>query len=145
MCRNSAGQPLDVNGNVVSNVANAAPASSGCKHGDVAGVQATKVAPTQSSGTLPFTGAELGVFAIVGLLLIASGVVLRLTGRRAARKFRPAFSHLATAVSAPGPLRGLRRFSCQRCPPSYSQPFSSASRAASARVRAPSFCIAEER
>lgn len=33
-------------------------------------------------GTLPFTGAELGLFAIVGLGLIGSGVLLRLSGRK---------------------------------------------------------------
>ncbi len=32
--------------------------------------------------SLPFTGAELGLFTVVGLALIGSGVLLRLTGRK---------------------------------------------------------------
>lgn len=31
---------------------------------------------------LPFTGAELGLFTVVGLALVASGILLRLTGRK---------------------------------------------------------------
>ena len=37
---------------------------------------------TRRTGSLPFTGAELGIFTIVGLGLIASGVLLRLSGRQ---------------------------------------------------------------
>ncbi len=36
----------------------------------------------QKSGTLPFTGLSLTAFAVVGLVLVATGVVLR---RRSAR------------------------------------------------------------
>ena len=32
--------------------------------------------------TLPFTGAELGLFTVVGFALIGSGILLRLTGRK---------------------------------------------------------------
>ena len=41
---------------------------------------AAAVAPAQS-GTLPFTGVQLGVFVVVGLLLIGGGLVLRASGR----------------------------------------------------------------
>lgn len=37
------------------------------------------------SGTLPFTGAQLGLFAIVGLALLATGLLLRSTGRPSQR------------------------------------------------------------
>lgn len=33
-------------------------------------------------GGLPFTGAELGLFTVVGFALVGSGVLLRLTGRK---------------------------------------------------------------
>ena len=33
-------------------------------------------------GGLPFTGAELGLFTVVGIALIGSGLLLRLTGRK---------------------------------------------------------------
>jgi hypothetical protein len=58
----------------------------------VAGAQKTKTAPpaasaaplatTRSSGALPFTGVELGVFAAVGIALVAGGLLLRTTTRR---------------------------------------------------------------
>jgi hypothetical protein len=56
----------------------------------VAGAQKTKTAPTsvaplsttRSSGTLPFTGAELAVFAVVGAALVAGGLLLRASTRR---------------------------------------------------------------
>jgi hypothetical protein len=44
--------------------------------------KAAAVAPlatTRKSGTLPFTGAQLGLFALVGLALVATGVLLRKT------------------------------------------------------------------
>jgi hypothetical protein len=41
---------------------------------------ASPLATTKSSGTLPFTGAELGVFAIVGAALLAGGLLLWLCG-----------------------------------------------------------------
>jgi hypothetical protein len=40
------------------------------------------VSTTRKHGTLPFTGAELGLFALVGLGLIAGGILLRTTGRQ---------------------------------------------------------------
>ena len=46
---------------------------------------AAGVAPlstTKAQGTLPFTGAQLGIFAIVGLALLAGGFLLRSTGRK---------------------------------------------------------------
>lgn len=45
----------------------------------------TSVAPlstTRSSGTLPFTGLQLGIFVAVGLALLTGGALLRLTTRR---------------------------------------------------------------
>lgn len=50
--------------------------------GDVAGVQEESTAPVaqetvKSDSTLPFTGAELGIFALVGGLLLGTGVMLR--------------------------------------------------------------------
>jgi hypothetical protein len=41
--------------------------------------QASPLATTRSSGTLPFTGAQLTIFAIVGLALVAGGFLLRTT------------------------------------------------------------------
>lgn len=43
---------------------------------------AAPLATTKSARTLPFTGAELGVFAVVGLALLAGGLLLRLTARQ---------------------------------------------------------------
>lgn len=43
---------------------------------------AAPLATTRSSGTLPFTGLQLGVFAVVGLALLAGGLLLRATSRR---------------------------------------------------------------
>lgn len=36
----------------------------------------------KAKGGLPFTGAQLGLFTVVGLGLIGSGLLLRLTGRK---------------------------------------------------------------
>jgi len=41
---------------------------------------ASNVAPA-SAGTLPFTRIQLGVFVVIGLLLIGGGLVLRASGR----------------------------------------------------------------
>jgi len=37
---------------------------------------------TKAKGTLPFTGAQLGLFAIVGIALVAMGFLLRKTARQ---------------------------------------------------------------
>jgi hypothetical protein len=37
---------------------------------------------TKTTGTLPFTGAELTLFVVVGMALIACGVLLRLSSRK---------------------------------------------------------------
>lgn len=43
---------------------------------------AAPLGTTKTRGTLPFTGAQLTLFALVGLALLATGLVLRATGRR---------------------------------------------------------------
>lgn len=50
-----------------------------------AATQRTTAAPlgtTRTTGTLPFTGIQLAVFAIVGLGLLAGGFLLRMTSRQ---------------------------------------------------------------
>lgn len=50
-----------------------------------AGVQTPEQAPlarTASAGTLPFTGAELGLFALVGAALLLGGFLLRASARQ---------------------------------------------------------------
>lgn len=50
-----------------------------------AGVQTPAQAPlarTASAGTLPFTGAELGLFALVGAALLLGGLLLRASARQ---------------------------------------------------------------
>ena len=51
----------------------------------VAGGSDTDTSPplttTRRSSSLPFTGAELGIFALVGAALVGSGVLLRLSAR----------------------------------------------------------------
>jgi hypothetical protein len=37
---------------------------------------------TKAAGTLPFTGTELTIFAVVGLALVAAGLMLRSTGKQ---------------------------------------------------------------
>lgn len=44
--------------------------------------QTAPITTTRQAGTLPFTGAELTIFTIVGLALIAGGLLLRITGRQ---------------------------------------------------------------
>jgi hypothetical protein len=39
------------------------------------------VKPARAGGSLPFTGMQLGLVVLVGLLLIGGGVVLRTSGR----------------------------------------------------------------
>lgn len=43
---------------------------------------------TKTKGTLPFTGAQLGLFAVVGLALVAMGFLLRTTARQKSTKPR---------------------------------------------------------
>lgn len=49
--------------------------------GGVAGKKSPPAA-VKAKGGLPFTGAQLGLFTVVGLALIGSGLLLRLTGRK---------------------------------------------------------------
>jgi len=42
---------------------------------------ASPLGTTKTTGALPFTGSQLGVFALVGLALLAAGLLLRSTGR----------------------------------------------------------------
>lgn len=81
---------------VVSAVAGArhtisAPAPAQIRPAAVKGTQHTVRTPRQATapltttktrGTLPFTGAQLTLFLLVGLGLVATGLVLRTTGRR---------------------------------------------------------------
>jgi hypothetical protein len=46
---------------------------------------AAPLAATKTRGTLPFTGAQLTLFALVGLALLATGVLLRSTARQSKR------------------------------------------------------------
>ena len=46
------------------------------------GRQGQPLTATQARGRLPFTGAQLGLFAIVGLALLAMGFLLRSTARQ---------------------------------------------------------------
>jgi hypothetical protein len=48
------------------------------------GVAGKKTPPgaVKAKGGLPFTGAQLGLFTVVGLALIGGGLLLRLTGRK---------------------------------------------------------------
>jgi hypothetical protein len=48
----------------------------------VAGAQSPPIAQTASAGTLPFTGAELGIFALVGGALLLGGLLLRASARQ---------------------------------------------------------------
>ena len=43
------------------------------------------LATARRSGSLPFTGAELTIFALVGIALVTSGVLLRTTARQKSR------------------------------------------------------------
>jgi hypothetical protein len=47
---------------------------------------ATPLGTTKTTGTLPFTGAQLTLFALVGLGLLAAGLALRSTGRPSQRR-----------------------------------------------------------
>jgi hypothetical protein len=56
-------------------------------HGGNAGVTgahqtvAGAVKPARAGGSLPFTGIQLGLVVLVGMLLIGGGIVLRTSGR----------------------------------------------------------------
>jgi hypothetical protein len=56
-------------------------------HGGNAGVAGTHhavaggVRPARAGGSLPFTGMQLGLVVLVGMLLVGGGVVLRTSGR----------------------------------------------------------------
>ncbi|MDP9293611.1 MAG: hypothetical protein M3O90_04155 [Actinomycetota bacterium] len=58
--------------------------TSGNQAGAVAGSnQHGQVLPaTKTKGSLPFTGAQLGLFAVVGIALVAMGFLLRTTARQ---------------------------------------------------------------
>lgn len=43
---------------------------------------AAGVAAVNQSGALPFTGAQLSIFVIIGAALLAAGLLLRATGRK---------------------------------------------------------------
>jgi hypothetical protein len=47
-----------------------------------ANLKATHVAPVKSSGTLPFTGMDLGLFALVAIVVGGTGVAFRRIGRQ---------------------------------------------------------------
>jgi hypothetical protein len=56
-------------------------------HGGNAGVAGTHhsvtggIRPARAGGSLPFTGMQLGLVVLVGMLLVGGGVVLRTSGR----------------------------------------------------------------
>jgi opacity protein-like surface antigen len=54
------------------------------RKGGVQGGKAGGASP--ASGGLPFTGAQLGLFMVVGLSLVGSGLLLRITGRKKSEK-----------------------------------------------------------
>jgi hypothetical protein len=51
--------------------------------GDLGQSASGEAATTQSSGSLPFTGLEVGVIAMVGIALLGGGVLLFRASRRA--------------------------------------------------------------
>lgn len=62
-----------------------APSPTAAPTSGTAGVEKTVSQPlnqTKAAGVLPFTGTELTIFAIVGLVLLASGLLLRSTARQ---------------------------------------------------------------
>ena len=50
-------------------------------HAQAPAPAAAHVAPAQAAGTLPFTGVQLGIFVVLGVMLIGGGLVLRASGR----------------------------------------------------------------
>lgn len=70
---------------VVAPTAKVTPRVKGARHTVASAPTAASVAPlgtTKSTGSLPFTGAELALFALVGLALIGTGLLLRTTARQ---------------------------------------------------------------
>jgi hypothetical protein len=68
-------------GGVGSNVTPAGQGVAGVsKSGGVAG-KVSPIAATGTSGSLPFTGVQLGVFVALGLVLLTGGLLLRRAGR----------------------------------------------------------------
>jgi hypothetical protein len=53
----------------------------GIAQGPTGGDEAAATAAADTSGQLPFTGLELGVFAVMGAALLGTGLVLRRTLR----------------------------------------------------------------
>jgi hypothetical protein len=74
---------------VAKTVSAAAPTHAvlGAQHSAAAPARsaAAPLAATKTRGTLPFTGAQLTLFALVGLALLATGVLLRSTARQSKR------------------------------------------------------------
>jgi hypothetical protein len=68
----------------VTKVTQVAKPSPQAQPAGVAGKKSPLVTAKKQSGTLPFTGAELIVFALVGGALILAGLLLRATGRQKA-------------------------------------------------------------
>ena len=72
----------------VAQTALAGGSSSLDAYGGAAGVQgkvthAGALGKVASQGTLPFTGLDIAVFVVVGLVLVGAGLMLRRAGRRA--------------------------------------------------------------
>ena len=69
---------------IVTKAAPAAKAQPSSQPRQAVAGQQSPLRQTRATGTLPFTGAELVLFAIVGAALIGAGLLLRLTGRQKA-------------------------------------------------------------
>jgi hypothetical protein len=72
----------------VAQTALAGGSSSLDAYGGAAGVQGKVTHPgtlgtVSSQGTLPFTGVDIAIFVVIGLVLVAAGLMLRRAGRRA--------------------------------------------------------------
>jgi hypothetical protein len=78
-CQCAAGQVLGANGACTTPAAGVAGAHKTVQHTTPAPV--TAVAPaTTASGTLPFTGLQLGIFVLIGVALIGGGLLVRRVG-----------------------------------------------------------------
>lgn len=60
--------------------------TSGTSSGHALTISSTPAAATPTSGTLPFTGEEVVAVALVGLLLVGTGLLLRVPARRRRRE-----------------------------------------------------------